>query len=437
MQNLIKCPNCSTQFPVENAFFKQAEEKIKQEYEQKVLEQTAIVFKHKEALDHEKLVFEQNKAKENELFLQKLNKKLEEERILIQKKNEAELKIKFEEIDVEKNKIKENTYKEFELKLKMLNEEVESKKLENDKLREMEVEFLKKNRELQEKERELQYQFEKQLIEKTQEIQSDTQKKEQERSEMKIREYEKQLEDQRKLIEEMKRKSEQGSMQMQGEVYELALEELLRKTFPFDEIEEVQKGIKGADMILTVYNNFQKPCGQIIFESKRTKAFSEGWIEKLKDDQRVQGAALAVLVTEVLPKDMLRFGRKDGIWICTYHEVISLVFVLREMILREALAKSSEENKGDKMVMLYNYLIGEDFHQRVEAIVEGFSTLKNDMEREKRAMQKIWKEREKQIEKVISNTIDMYGSIKGIAGSVLQPVKALELPYSDELEEEF
>lgn len=436
MENLIKCPQCSHQFPVENALFQQAEEKIRTEYDKKLAEQSALFNSQQEALKQEKILFEQNKAKENEIFQQRLNKKIDEERLLLSKKNEQAISDKLKELESEKLKIKEKTQEEFELKMKMLQEEVEAKKSENSKLRQMEVEFLKKNRELLEREQELQYQFEKQLVEKTQEIQTQTQKKEQERSEMRIKEFEKQLEDQKKLIEEMKRKAEQGSMQMQGEVLELALEELLKQTFPHDQIEEVAKGVKGADLILTVINNFQKPCGQIIFESKRTKIFSDSWIDKLKDDQRMQGAALAVIVSEVLPKDMVRFGRKDGVWICTYHEVTSLVFVLREMLMRESAAKAAEENKGDKMSMLYNYLIGEDFHQRIEAIVEGFSSMKIEMEREKRAMQKIWKEREKQIEKVITNTIDMYGSIKGIGGAVIQPVKALELPFADELEDE-
>ena len=258
------------------------------------------------------------------------------------------------------------------------------------------------------------------------------QKNVQEKAELTIKEYQKQFEDQKKLVEEMKRKAEQGSMQMQGEIQELALEDLLRALFPFDIINEVPKGVKGADVIQTVVNGLQQVCGKIIYESKRTKAFSEGWIEKLKEDQRNQQSDLAVIITEVLPKDMERFGRKDGVWICTYQEAKGVTFVLREMLLKTHSVKSAEENKGDKMELLYHYLTGVDFKQRVEAIVEGFSELKIDLDKEKRAMQKIWKTREKQIEKVITNTVDMYGAIKGIAGNAIQSVIALELPEPEE-----
>ena len=170
----------------------------------------------------------------------------------------------------------------------------------------------------------------------------------------------------------------------------------------------------------------------MIYESKRTKAFSEGWIDKLKEDQRGQQADIAVLITEVLPRDMDRFGRKNGVWICTYQEAKSVTYVLREMLLKTHSVRSAEENKVDKMSLIYQYLTSVDFKQRVEAIVEGFSDLKIELDKEKRAMQRIWKSREKQIDKVIENTVDMYGAIKGIAGNAIQTVQALELPEPDE-----
>lgn len=220
-------------------------------------------------------------------------------------------------------------------------------------------------------------------------------------------------------------------MQLQGEIQELALEEILKRTFVYDTIEEVGKGIRGADAIQTVINEFGQICGKIVFESKRTQNWSEAWIEKLKDDQRALGAEIAVLVTQVMPKDMERFGQKEGIWVCNYQEVVSLVFVLRQILLKTQSVKSIQENKTDKMGLLYNYLTGTQFRQQLEAIVEGFSSMKEELEREKRAMKKIWKEREVQIEKVIDNTIDMYGSIKGIAGNAIAPIQHLELPEGE------
>lgn len=427
MENQIKCPNCGHQFPVEDALFNQAEEQIRKEYEKKISQQAAIFNRQKEALDKEKDDFEKKKEKENELFKERLDKKIEEERSKLKKITDEELEQKVKQWNEEKERLKKNTQEQFEQKIKQLEEENEKRKSENKTLKEKELSILQKEVQLKEKQEEMQLEMEKKMLEKRDEIATEIRKKEQEKNDLRIKEFEKKLDDQKKLIEEMQRKAQQGSMQMQGEVQEIALEDLLRTEFPFDLIDEVPKGVRGADVIQTVVNPLQQICGKIIYESKRTKSFSDLWIEKLKDDQREQGAVIAVIVTEVLPKDMERFGRKDGIWICTYHDVKNLLFVLREMILREHAIRSSQENKGDKMELLYHYLVSDDFRQRVETIVEGFTTLKIEMDREKRAMQRIWKEREKHIEKVIGNTIDMYGSIRGIAGNAIAPVKALEL----------
>jgi hypothetical protein len=258
-------------------------------------------------------------------------------------------------------------------------------------------------------------------------------KQEQERTGLVIREYEmkledekKKLEDQKKLIEEMQRKAEQGSMQLQGEVQELALEELLRTAFPFDTIEEVAKGVKGADCMLHVKNSLAQPCGKIIYESKRTKAFTNEWIEKLKVDMRSQQADIAIIVTETLPKDMTTFGFKDGVWICRFAEVKPLSFVLRDSLIRINTALVTQENKGEKMQMLYSYLTGNEFRQSIEAVMEGFFSLKEGITKEKVQMEKIWKEREKQLEKVLNNTAQFYGSIKGIGGNAIGDIKLLE-----------
>ena len=225
----------------------------------------------------------------------------------------------------------------------------------------------------------------------------------------------------------MKRKQEQGSMQLQGEVQELAIEEWLTAQFPLDTIEEIKKGARGGDCIQVVNTRTRQNCGKIYYESKRTKDFHAGWIEKFKTDMREKGADVGVLVTEAMPSDMQRMGIKDGVWICNFNEFKGLCAVLRESIIQLSNAIGVQENKGDKMHLLYDYLTGNTFRMQVEAIVEGFTAMKIALDSEKRAMQRIWKEREKQIEKVITNTIDMYGSIKGIAGNAIQSVKALEL----------
>jgi hypothetical protein len=280
-------------------------------------------------------------------------------------------------------------------------------------------------------EAELQKQLNQHLAEEKEKIR----KQEQERNEMALRELQKQLEDQKRLTEEMKRKQEQGSMQMQGEVQELAIEEWLSNSFPLDTIDEVKKGARGGDCLQTVHTRSRQNCGSIYYESKRTKEFQSGWIEKFKNDIREKGADIGVLVTEAMPADMERMGMREGIWICTFEEFKALSSVLRETVIMVSNSVVAQENRGDKMHMLYDYLTSKTFTMQIEAIVEGFSQMKADLDSEKRAMQRIWKQREKNIEKVITNTIDMYGSVKGIAGSAIPEVKALELPQMAEEEE--
>jgi len=395
----IKCPNCGEVIDVNEILYHQLEDDLKKQYNSKLAS------------------VEKKESEINERIETELNSKLKARELEISK----ELRSKFEKEDADR--------------LKGLQEEIQK---QNEKLKEfnqvqIQMEKLKREKnELQEKiELEAQIKINEILAEEKIKIH----RTEQEKNELKFKEYQKKLDDQNKLVEEMKRKAEQGSMQLQGEIQELALEDLLRSLFPFDIIDEVSKGVRGADVIQTVVNGMQQVCGKIIYESKRTKTFSDSWIEKLKEDQRNQQADLAVLITEVLPRDMDRFGRKNGVWICTYQEAKGVTFILREMLLKTYSVKSAEENKGDKMNLIYSYLTSVDFMQRVEAIVDGFSELKTDLEKEKRAMQKIWKSREKQIDKVIDNTIDMYGAIKGIAGNAIQTVKALELPGQEDLQD--
>jgi hypothetical protein len=226
----------------------------------------------------------------------------------------------------------------------------------------------------------------------------------------------------------MKRKAEQGSMQSQGEILELEIERLLQDAFPLDEIEEIKKGANGADCIQIVKNQYGKKAGIIAFESKRTKSFSEQWIEKLKGDMRLHKAEEGVLVTEVMPKDMNSFGKKDGIWICSFEEVEALTHALRHTMLRIDEIKVSNEGRGEKMQVLYQYLTGSEFRQQMEAIVNGYVNMRNQIDTEKRSMKRQWKEREKQLDIIIDGATDMYGSIKGIAGNAIQSVAALELP---------
>ena len=413
----IECPKCGTEINVNEILYHQLEDDFKKRYTAQLAEEKKRYDAELEILNQQKDEFEKKKQKENELFQEKLQLKLKEERQILEK----QLKTKIAEEQSEQVAIMQKDLLEQSEKLKELSRskaEIERLKREKDELKESVM--ADAERALNQK-----------LIEEKEKIR----KTEQDRNELAFRELHKQLEDQKRLTEEMKRKQEQGSMQLQGEIQELAIEEWLAANFPLDTIDEIKKGARGGDCIQTVNTRTKQNCGTIYYESKRTKDFQPSWIEKFKNDIRDKGSNIGVLVTEVLPSDMDRMGLKEGIWICTYEEFKGLCKVLREAIIQISNATISQENKGDKMSMLYDFLTSNTFRLQIEAIVEGFTQMQADLDSEKRAMQNIWKKREKQLDKVITNTIDMHGSIKGIAGNAIQDIKQLNMPYTDLLSE--
>jgi len=355
-----------------------------------------------------------------------------------QKKKEIETA---ELLEVEKMKmqtemqeaVRKSLAADYENQLKLLQQEAADNAEKLKESRRKELEFLQKEQALKTKEAEMQLTIQRQLMEERTKLKEQLQKEEAEKISLKEQEYqlrtkelEKQIEDQKKLVEEMRRKSEQGSMQLQGEVQELMLEEMLQSTFPFDKIEEVGKGVRGADCIQIVRNQFGNESGKIIYESKRTKDFSNEWIEKLKKDMRSHGADVAVIVTQTFPKDMERFGEKDGVYICTFSEVKSVALLLRNALLKIADARKSQENKGDKMVMLYDYLTGTEFSEQWKAIREGFMSMRQSIQKERDTMERLWKAREKQLEKVLLNAAHIQGSVEGIAGADAVNLNLLE-----------
>lgn len=414
-QNQIKCPNCGTSIDVQDILAHQLEDEIKQKYQAQLAKEKNKHAEEQAKLEEAKLAFEQKKKQENELFQERLEKQLREDRKAIE------------------DKVKRRLTEEQEEQFKSLQQELNEKSEQVKELNRSKAEIEKLKREKGELKEEAEAAAQKKLNELLLAEKDKIRRTEEEKNELRFKELQKQLEDQKKLTEEMKRKQEQGSMQMQGEVQELAIEEWLSNHFPLDTIEEIKKGARGGDCIQIVNTRTRQNCGKIYYESKRTKDFQPSWIEKFKADMRDKGANIGVLVTEAMPSDFDRMGMKDGVWICTYEEFKALCAVLRETIIKLSSAISSQENKGDKMSMLYDFLTSNEFRMQIEAIVEGFSAMKTALESEKRSMQRIWKEREKQIDKVVTNTIDMYGSIKGIAGNAIQSVKALELPEDGEL----
>ncbi|SDO67972.1 hypothetical protein SAMN05421820_11816 [Pedobacter steynii] len=410
MSTEIKCPNCAHTFPIE--------EVMAEEYKKDLREKMLSFTKQKDEEYNKKLneLGQQQKQqeqvfeKQHKLQAQAFEQKLAEEKKVLQTALEESLRKSIASDFENKLQMMDTANKESEEKLKLA--------------RAKELDFLMKEKAMKEKEEEMEIQLQRKLQEQRAEMVEQIRKQETEKNNLKdtehqlrVKELEKQLDDQKKLAEEMKRKAEQGSMQLQGEVQELILEELLRSVFPFDLITEVGKGVRGADCVHHVRNQFGQECGKIIYESKRTKDFSMEWIEKLKKDMRSMGVDVAVIVTQCYPKGMDCFGEKDGVWICSFDEVKAVSYILRDGIVKLFGAIKSQENRGDKMHMLYDYLTSNEFSEQWKAIREGFMSMKLSIQKERDAMEKLWKAREKQLEKVMLNAAHIRGSIEGIAGT--------------------
>jgi hypothetical protein len=229
-------------------------------------------------------------------------------------------------------------------------------------------------------------------------------------------------------IEELKQKAEQGSQQLQGEVLELELESLLRAKFPFDTIEPVPKGEFGGDTLQRVVSQSGVMTGTILWESKRTKNWSNGWLVKLREDQRTAKAEISVLVSQALPEGIETFDVIDGVWITHPRAILPVATILRHTLLQVSNARLISEGQQTKAEMVYQYLTGPRFKQRVEAIVEAFSSMQDDLDKERKAIMKQWAKRDEQIERVMSATVGMYGDLQGIAGKSIQEIEGLELP---------
>lgn len=423
-QTTINCPNCSTKIDINDVIYHQLEHKFKNEHlaEKKKLE-AEIEAKRKEYKTH----LDNLKAKEDELKDQK--EKFDEE---IQKATKEQLKIEKKALE---DSLRKSILDEQGEAIASLQKELENKSNQVKELNTAKVEIEKLKREKEEMESAILAKAELSLNEKLREEKEKIQKAIDEQNELKFRQKDEQLKQLQEQLQIAQRKAEQGSMQLQGEVQELAIEEYLQAKFPLDTIEEIKKGVRGADCMQIVNTRDAQNCGKIYYESKRTKEFQKTWIEKFKADMREKGADIGVLVSDVMPNNMERMGLYDGVWICSFEEFKGLSAVLREQIIKINQAMKSQENRSDKMGLLYSYLTSNEFKMQIEAIVEAFSTMQSDLDSEKRAMQRIWKQREKQIEKVLDNTINMYGSIKGIAGNAIGNIKALELEYIDNTDE--
>lgn len=456
----ILCPKCQTPVNVSDILYQQIQDHLKKDFDKQLLEKDlaykakqeemaaarAQLVKEKESFHEEienavrlKLNIEKARLEksisdrlkdESSQQIQTLQKELDEKSLKVKELNQTKAEI--EKLKREKDELRETVSlekeKEFSETLRTEKHRIQIKADESLKeLMQTKTLMEQLKREKEEMRDTVGLEKEREFSEKLRTEKMKIQIQAEESSAFKINELKKQLEDQKKLAEEMRRKAEQGSMQLQGEVQELAIEEWLRMQFPLDTIDEVKKGVNGADCVQIVHTHTRQNCGKICYESKRTKNFGGDWIAKLKEDTFRSGANVGVLVTQVYPREMDRMGLIEGVWVCSFEEFKGLCTVIREGIIQVSTAMATQENKGDKMVMLYDFLTGNEFRSQVEAIVIGFNELQNGLDYEKRSLQRIWAERQKQIDKVIKNTVGMYGSIKGIAGNAIQEIQALEL----------
>lgn len=402
----IKCPWCGEDISIDEVITNQIKEKALKSFKEEQLKKDEVI-----------------KKKEKEI--EERENKLASEREGMEKEISDRIKIEKEELIRE---AKTQAKKEKEDELNILEDQIKKQGEELLKARKNELLIRKEKITLEEEKKAFELEKQRQLDEERRDIEKRAEEKAVENYQFKIAELNKKLGDASKANEDLKRKLEQGSQQSQGEVLELELEDILKREFIYDKILPVPKGVKGADIIHKVCDNRGNVCGHIIWESKRTKNWSEGWIQKLKDDQRDSKSDIAVIVSISLPDNVKSLTQKDNVWITNFESAIGLATALRTSLIQIAVTKAASVGKNEKMELLYSYLSGTEFKQRVEIIVETFMEMKRDIDKEKLYYEKKWAKQEKQTQKVIANTVGMYGDLGGLMGSELPQIKMLELP---------
>jgi len=412
----IHCPNCATEIKLTESLAAPLIQATRQEYESKLAQKEVDVSKREATLKAQQRSLEDAQKTVDE----QVASKLKAERTLIA----AE----------EARKARLAMAGDLEAKSKELVELQEILQQRNSKLEEAQkaqVDLIRKQRELDDAKRELDLTVEKRLQESIALVRQKAKQEAEDGLRLKVSEKEEQIASMQRQIEELKRRADQGSQQLQGEVLELELETTLRLKFPLDSIEPVAKGEFGGDVLQRVMGPLGQWCGSILWESKRTKNWSDGWLAKLRGDQRTAKAEIAVLVSSTLPKEIETFGQIDGVWITEPRLALPLVIALRQSLIEIASTRQIQEGQETKMELVYQYLTGPRFKHRIEAIVEKFSDMQADLDRERKAMTRLWAKREMQIQGVIESTVGMYGDLQGIAGRALPAIEGLELPMLD------
>lgn len=408
----IICPKCKAEIKLTESLAAPLVESIRLDYEKRLTQKDADMARRETTLRER----EASIAKARESLDDQVAEKLKLERARI--------------VTEESKKARAALANDLDQKARELAELQDVLKIRDQKLAEAQnaqADLIRKQRELDDAKREMELTIEKRVQGSLSATRDQARKEAEESVKFKVMEKEQTITAMQKQIEELKRRAEQGSQQLQGEVQELELEALLRAKFPRDTIEPVPKGEHGGDVLQRIHGPLGQTCGTILWESKRTKNWSDGWLVKLREDQRTAKAEIAVLVTQALPKDMETFDLVDGVWVTPPRTAIPVALALRQMLSEVALARQSTEGQQTKMEMVYQYLTGPRFRQRVQAIVEAFSSMREDLDKEKKAIMKQWAKREEQTERVLQATVGMYGDLQGIAGKTLQEIEGLEM----------
>ncbi len=404
----MNCPNCGDNISVDELLINQFEESIKKDLMSELKNREDELRQKRE--EYNQLAIKLSKEKEDvdELVNQRVKK-------LVQEREENL-----------KSAIKHEVEEEKRMQLQELEDELIKKSSQLQDMNKTKAKLERLQREMEEAEARIILQKEKELTERLEEARLSIKEQAQQEQFLKLREREKVIEDLKNKLEEAKLKAEQGSMQLQGEIQELEIINILQEFHPYDEISQSKKGANAADILQVVKTQSGAECGKIYYESKRTKSWSNDWVKKFKQDNINTKADILVLVTNALPKDIQRYGIVDGVWVCSFSDVKELSLVLRYGLLKLQQVTIQSIGRETKMEMLYNYLTSDDFKNVFESIIDGFRLIQESHQSEKIKMQRLWKEREKLLEQVLSNSVDFYGSIKGIAGAVIPEIPMLQ-----------
>jgi len=408
----IICPKCKNEIKLTESLAAPLIESTRHEYEQRLAQKDTDIAKREDSLQEREAALSKAKDTIDDQVAEKVRQ--ERSKIATEEAKKARLALG--------NDLDQKTRELADLQKILTQRDIKLAEAQQ-----AQAGLLRKQRELDDAKRELELNVEKRVQEGLTATRQQARKEAEEEMKLKVMEKEQTIISMQTQIEVLKRKAEQGSQQLQGEVQELQLEALLRAKFSRDTIEPVPKGEHGGDVLQRVISPTGQKCGTILWESKRTKGWSDGWLAKLRDDQRKAKAELAVIVTQTLPKGVETFEFMDGVWVTRPNTAIPVAMVLRQTLLEVAFARQASEGQQTKMEMLYQYLTGPRFRQRVQAIVEAFSAMEDDLNKEKKAITKQWAKREEQIGNVMQATVGMYGDLQGIAGKTIQEIEGLEM----------